>query len=199
MRIITTRRVNNIALAAISVLALIIVALYILRYAVTSNREEAETDNVADAIEQVDNFKVRSELLMEAMKYVGVCSPEEAVDVWVEGLIKRNAAIQYSVMNDTVRAEYVKHLEKSAPNWVTGMSSPWVSGYEVVNSDSPDENTRVVKITVHTETSTGPAGNYTAVLTVAREDVFWRLSKLALDEALYPYTGFTMNLNRTME
>jgi len=193
MRIITTRKVNTLALIAISALVLLIIALYIFGNVISSNRKAALTDDAVDTIEKVDNYKVRSELLMGAMKYVGVCSPEETADIWVEGLIKRSAAIQYAVMNDTVRAEYIKHLEKSAPNWVTGMSSPWVSGYEVVKSESPDENTRVVKITVHTETSTGPAGNYNAVLTVAKEESFWRITKLALDEELYPYTGFTLN------
>lgn len=193
MRIIATRKVNTLATVTVAALIVIVIALYVLVNAVSTERINAGDGDVAEAIGQADKLKMRSELLAEAMKYVGVCSPEGAVDTWVAGMIKRSAAIQYAVMNDTVRAEYAKHLEKNAPNWVTGVSSPWVSGYEIVKSESPDENTRVVKITVRTETSTGPAGNFNAILTVTREGDFWRLSKLALDEGLYPYTGFTLN------
>jgi hypothetical protein len=189
MRIITTRKVKRLAVVILSLLLVIVLAVNIAGYILSKDRSE----DAADTIEQVDKYKVRSELLMEAMKHVCVCSPEEAVDLWVTGLMQRNAAIQYSVMSDAMKKEYAKDLEKSAPNWVTGMSSPYVSGYEVVKTETPDENTRVVKLAVRTETSTGPAGNFNAVLTITKDDHCWRLTKLAMDKQLYPYTGFVLD------
>ena len=76
--------------------------------------------------EEDDAIKVQ--LLMDAMDEVGVCRPEQAVDVWARGLMERSAAMQYAVMTDSLREKYVKSLAKNAPNWVTGLSSPWVYG-----------------------------------------------------------------------
>ena len=39
-------------------------------------------------------------------------------------------------------------------------------------------------------TSTGPAGDYNAILSVTREGYFWRISMISLEEGLYVYTGF---------
>lgn len=195
MRIITTRRVNRLAIIALSALVLTVLAINITTYLVSAFKENKELETNAemtDVYEQVDKYKVRSELLMDAMKNVGVCSPEETVDVWVTGLMQRSAAIQYSVMSDALRTEYVKHLEKNNPNWVTGMSSPWVSGYEVVKTESPNDNTRIVQLTVQTVSSAGPEQSYKAELTITKEENFWRISKMALQEELSAYTGFSV-------
>ena len=142
-------------------------------------RTDAETD---------DTVKVH--LLMEAMNDVGVCRPEQAVDVWVRGLIKRSAAMQYAVMDDTLRKEYAKSLEKTAPNWETGTSSPWVSGYAIGRETETAQGQRLYTISVMTETSTGPAGEYLAVLAVYKDGEFWRIGGISADDELSAFTGF---------
>jgi len=135
-----------------------------------------------------DAIKVR--LLMDAMDEVGVCRPEQAVDVWARGLMERSAAMQYAVMTVSLREKYVESLSKNAPNWVTGLSSPWVSGYTVEQVREPAPDRRVYTLSVNTETSTGPAGKYRAVLSVREEDGFWRISGISADDGLSLYTGF---------
>lgn len=146
--------------------------------------------SVLPAMKQADNYEVRSRLLMEAMGAVGSCEPEEAASTWASGLLKRSAALQYAVMDDTLKAEYARQLETSSPNWVTGVSSPWVEDFRIENVESPNENTRVAELVFSTATSTGPAGEYTAVLQLKRQGSFWRVSKIEQDEELYPYTLF---------
>ena len=133
---------------------------------------------------------IKARLLMEAMDDVGVCRPEQAVDVWTQGLMKRSAAMQYAMMDDSLRKEYAKSLEKTAPNWVTGVSSPWVSGYVVgqVWETAPDR--QLYTISVATQTSTGPAGEYRAVLSLQKDGDFWRISDISADDGLSAYTGF---------
>ena len=55
--------------------------------------------SVVKAVSEVNKYEVRNELLMQAMDNVGVCRPEDASTVWAEGLMKRSAAMQYSVMS----------------------------------------------------------------------------------------------------
>lgn len=145
---------------------------------------------VLSVLAQVNQYQVRSELLMDAMQQVGVCNAQAAVDVWANGLIKRSAAMQYSVMNEKLKKQYTKQLEKSAPNWVTGQSSPWVQAYIITNVQKTKENNYIVDLEISTATSTGPAGTYDANLTIEKIDQFWQISKLSFEDELYVYTGF---------
>lgn len=139
---------------------------------------------------EIDKYQVRSELLMDAMEKVGVCRPEAAAEVWAEGLRRRSAAIQYSVMSEGLRKEYAAQLEESAPNWVTGMSSPWVNSWEIVRTEHPSEDRRIFWLSVFTISFVGPEEACRAVLTVSKEGDFWRITGLDTDEGLYGYTGF---------
>lgn len=138
--------------------------------------------------EEDDAIKVR--LLMDAMDEVGVCRPEQAADVWARGLMERSAAMQYAVMTASLREEYIESLAKNAPNWVTGVSSPWVSGYTVEQVQETATDRRVYTVSVKTQTSTGPAGKYRAVLSLQEDNGFWRISDISADNELSVYTGF---------
>lgn len=138
--------------------------------------------------EEDDAIKVR--LLMDAMDEVGVCRPEQAADVWARGLMERSAAMQYAVMTASLREEYIESLAKNAPNWVTGVSSPWVSGYTVEQTEETATNRRVYTVSIKTQTSTGPAGEYRAVLSLQEDDGFWRINAISADDELSAYTGF---------
>jgi hypothetical protein len=41
-----------------------------------------------------------------------------------------------------------------------------------------------------TQTSTGPAGEYRAVLALQKEGDFWRISDISADDGLSAFTGF---------
>lgn len=146
--------------------------------------------SVFQAVAEVNRYEVRSELLMEAMNNVGVCKPEQAAEIWANGLMMRSAAMQYSAMSRDLKKEYAKQLEETFPNWVTGVSSPWVESYKIRKVETPNENRRIIYLTISTLTSTGPAGDYHAELTVDREDEFWRISKIKADKEFRVYTGF---------
>jgi len=147
--------------------------------------------SVMAAVAQVDKYQIRSELLMEAMDDVGACCSKDAADVWASGLKKRSAALQYSVMTKALKKEYASQLDKVFPNWVTGVSSPWVESYTITKCDRISANTYKYEIEFVTKTSAGPAGNYDATLTIIKEDSYYRISKIEQDKELYVYTGYT--------
>lgn len=142
-----------------------------------------------DAVMETDDA-VKVRLLMEAMDDVGICSPEQAVDVWVRGMTERSAAMQYAVMDDSLRRDYAKSLEKTAPNWVTGISSPWVCGYGVGQVVETAQGHQLYTVSVMTKTSDGPAEEYLAVLALHEKDGFWRIGGICADDGLAVYTGF---------
>jgi hypothetical protein len=141
------------------------------------------------AAEEPDKFEIRSGLLAEAMGFVGSCSPDGAAGVWAEGLKRRSAAMQYSVMSEQLKKIYATELEETFPNWVTGVSSPWIEKYEIIQNRIDAEN-YCFHIRLSTATSSGPAGDYDAVLLVGWESGFWRITEVVTEEELKVYTGF---------
>jgi hypothetical protein len=137
-----------------------------------------------------DKYEIRSKLLMETTDKTGVGSPEAAAIVWADGLKARSAAMQYTVMTKDLKADYAKQLETTFPNWVTGVSSPWIESYSITKSVKVDEDNTRYRIKFNTATSTGPAGTYEAMLSVTEEGKFWRIEQVEQDKELKVYTGF---------
>lgn len=149
------------------------------------------------ATKQADDCELRNRLLMEAIDKIGLSSPEAAAKIWAEGVKSRNAALQFSVMSESLKKNYVNQLEQTAPNWVTGVSSPWISEYKIVEMKKIPQNRYTVKVLFNTATSTGPAADYNALLTLAEERDFWRIADIQMDEGLFAYTGFENNYTGT--
>jgi hypothetical protein len=171
--------------------ALLCVCIFFLGYVVVGGLVSlAGAHRDIPAAAEAGDFEVRCALLMEAADYVGACGPEEAARVWAEGLKRRSAALQYCVMTKALKAAYAERLENTFPNWVTGASSPWVEGYEIAEAKKIGAQEHAFLVLFSTATSAGPAGTYTARLSVVREGGYWRVSKVDADGELDAYTGF---------
>ena len=131
----------------------------------------------------------RVQQLENAMAYLDVCSAEQAIDLWVRGLKERSAAMQYAVMDSKLKERYASVLKKNAPDWVTGVSSPWVSDYSIFDISETAQGLKLYSLNVTTETSAGPAQTYLAVLVLDHDGSFWHITALSLDEELRIYTG----------
>jgi len=138
-------------------------------------------------------YPVRNQLLIEALDHVGVCGQDSAATVWAEGLRLRNAAMQFSVMSPALLTEYARQLESTFPNWVTGVSSPWIECYEISGITPLKETKAEIRLKFTTATSTGVAGSHCATLTVERDGAFWRIAGIDADDELSAYTGFASN------
>lgn len=184
MKIISSKKAKKLSFT-LFVLVIVSVALFYLLV------NYVDIEEVATAL-NINKYEVRSELLLSAVDKLGVCCPEDAVNTWAEGLRMRNAAIQFSVMTDKLKTEYLKQLENTFSNWVTGMSSPWIDSYKIIKTDKKSDKEQIITMQFSTMTSTGPAGDYKAILTVIKEKNFWKISHITADEGLYPYTGFKL-------
>ena len=94
-------------------------------------------------------------------------------------------------MTKELKEVYAKDLEKWRPNWITGVSSPWVESYEIKKIESPDDNTQVFEVKFNTTTSGPGYESFTVALEVMNAGDFWRISKVAGDENSDIFTGFT--------
>lgn len=137
---------------------------------------------------QVNPYKTRSELLMDASDFTGVVTPEQAAGLWAKGLIMRSAAMQYTVMTERLKKEYAAQLDALRSNWVTGMSSPSVQGYTIMETDAADTAHVRISLKIEVAATWSPPEYYGAELSLVREGDFWRISHIRADEGLYPYT-----------
>lgn len=138
---------------------------------------------------RVSDESVRARLMTEALDSVGACTPVQAVVLWGRGLRNRNAALQYAMMTTELKEKYTKALAKNFPNWVTGVSSPWVESYALESLKRDGEDAAVAIVSFQTETSTGPAERYMAELSLVKQDGYWRIADVDGDEGLRAYTG----------
>lgn len=137
---------------------------------------------------QADPYKTRSELLMDATNYTGVFTPEQAAEVWAKGLIRRSAAMQYTVMTEQLKKKYAGQLDALRSNWVTGMSSPWVQDYTITKENRTDDTHAEIGLKIETAVTTSPSEFFDAILWLVREGEFWRIERIWTDKRLYPYT-----------
>ena len=185
MKLIISKQVKRL-IGIVLVVCLAIVALF----NVVGYLLNCKYISVVAAVAQADKYEVRNELLLHAMDHVGVCTPETAIQVWADGMKSRNGAMQYSVMGSDLKKEYLSQLEQYNQYWVTGMSSPWVVSYKVINKTQMGDTRYVFQLSFSTATSAGPAGDFNAKVTVDRQDNFWQITKIAADKGLYPYMGW---------
>ena len=136
---------------------------------------------------QVDPYKTRSELLMDATKYTGSLTPEQAASVWAKGLEERSAAMQYIVMTDKLKKEYARQLDALSSNWVTGMSSPWVQSFSITNISKTDDSHTEIELKFEIMAVYFHIC-YDAKLWLVREGDFWRIERIWTAKELYPYT-----------
>ncbi|MCI1964616.1 MAG: hypothetical protein LKJ17_00545 [Oscillospiraceae bacterium] len=145
--------------------------------------------SVAAAVVQADKYEVRNTLLLRAMNQLGACTPQAAIQVWVEGMESRNGAMQYSVMGSGLKKEYLNQVEQYNQYWVTGMSSPQIDSYKIIKTEQKNEHCCVFTLTLFTGMSFGPTGDYNAVLTITKDGDYWRITEISADKGLYPYMG----------
>lgn len=183
MRFLTTKIKSAHTLLALFVLTVLLVLTVVTLFLTTVGQNKPVSN-------QADIYKTRSDLLIAAMDFVGVCNDYDAVNVWANAAMMRSGAMQYSVMTKQLKNIYQKQLESTFPNWVTGVSSPWISGYKITDIEKLDNLTIIYTLLFSAKTSTGHAGEYAAMLTVKKEGDFYQISNIYTDEGLYIYTGF---------
>ena len=146
---------------------------------------------VSAVIGTIDTYRTRSELLMEATNYTGVFTPEEAATVWAEGLYRRSAALQYTVMTEKLKKQYAEKLDKWGSNWVTGQSSPSVMSFMITSVEKTDKTHSKVNLKFEVGSPSTSSKYYDAILWLVREGEFWRVEKIWTDQALNVFTFLT--------
>lgn len=65
-------------------------------------------------------------------------NPEAVANAWANAAKNRNGAVQYMLMCPDLQKANLSNLE--ALNWVTGVSSPWISSTKIISEKTKEDS-----------------------------------------------------------
>ncbi len=98
-------------------------------------------------------------------------TPTEAVTTWINGVKKRNAALQYAVMSPELQKQNLPVFSEA--NWTTGSSSPWHDHEKIIKSTKLSETAWEFLVQFELDSSTGLYAVATDRVTVQKRDDHW--------------------------
>ncbi|WP_313638658.1 hypothetical protein [Paenibacillus sp.] len=95
----------------------------------------------------------------------------QAAELYGFGLQHRNASIQYSIFSkDFKKVMYPQFVEL---NWVTGVSSPWITKYEITKETVINPNSEVIEMRIDSATSNGPEPSMLLTISLVKDHNSW--------------------------
>ncbi len=102
-----------------------------------------------------------SQFDIQSTEFMKADSAKECADMYAKAVKERKGVIQYGLMSSQLRIAQKTRFEEM--NWVTGVSSPWVTTYNV-----KDNGDGTFKITLHWATSTGKSPDTIVTLSISK-------------------------------
>ncbi len=124
---------------------------------------------------EINRLQTNLKLFDEALSELQAPTPEETAFVYAKGVKTRNGAMQYSVLSNKLKQEFKNKLSNEI--WVTGVSSPWVSDYKIIDRKRTSDIYKII-IKFNWATSTGPFGSTEEELTISKENGKWRIMNI---------------------
>jgi hypothetical protein len=138
----------------------------------------AEAYNVPENNLTLQQIKAQIYLFDKALNEFGATSPEQALDMWVNGFKNRNGVMQYSVLCDGLKKDWIKRMgDPTNSYWIIGGSSPWLGDYTVIKSKKLNSSYKVT-VKLHWVAS----GNYNdyeeKTLTIVKVNNKWCIKEI---------------------
>ncbi|MCL6443871.1 MAG: hypothetical protein K6T83_10525 [Alicyclobacillus sp.] len=117
---------------------------------------------------------------LQVLQYaVAPTSPQEAADTWAKAIKLRNGALQYAIMIPALQKK-LKHIYQEN-NWITGVSSPWVTNYTIKEISASKDGQRHFEIKYSLTDSTKASYTVTESLAVEKSGDNWFVSSIPKD------------------
>ena len=108
------------------------------------------------AIENTENNLTLSQikgqiyLYNQALNEFGARNQEQAAEIWARGFKYRNGVMQYSVLCDDLKKDWIiKMGEPTNSFWIIGVSSPWLGDYKVVKDKKINNSSCKITVRLH--------------------------------------------------
>jgi len=127
----------------------------------------------------IKQLELKNKLFIDAIDNFGATSPQEAVILYCEGVKSRSGPLQYSVMCDELKKSFKTNMDFNKNYaWVTGVSSPSVSDYKVINMKKVDSKTYIFNVKFSLEYALKPIGETYTSLKVEKINNKWCITNI---------------------
>lgn len=101
---------------------------------------------------------------------------EQCVQMYAQAVKERKGAIQYALYSEKLRTDTKSNFQDL--NWVTGVSSPWVTGFDIY--ENKDAGKDAYNIIFHWATSTGKSPDSKTIVTLENisEQEYWQITSI---------------------
>lgn len=156
-------------------IAILVLGISTVAFAGSLNGTKNSTVTETSSVQEVEKSSLEEQLEMLEMGIVPT-HPDETVEIWAKAVKQRNGALQYALMTKEAKASVKNAFEKF--HWVTGVSSPWVESFKVINKKEQKDKTFIYEVEFRLATSTGYAGKDYATLMVGKNGDQWFIEKI---------------------
>ena len=158
------------------------------------SKEEQEFKNVleeqkpfmgAEKEKNISNEATMNNLLKhigfaeEALSKFEISSPEEALNLWLQGIESGNGVLQYAVMDSRLQQEFKVYLQKKKNlSWDTRSEDRIIDKYEIMEHTDVSEKVKIYKVKFSYIDNKGIAGEKYNNLTIVNENNRWVISSI---------------------
>jgi len=157
------------------ILSVIIIVIFIspsTSYATSSLNIESYYQ--ADTPASYQQLKAQVSYFQDAIDELGATSPLQVANLWAKAEKTRNGVYQYAVACNKLKEEIIKKLGKADESfWNIGVSSPWLSKYEIVKNTRIDNSTYEIILKYYWTTSTGDMKPTFNTLKIIKNNSYW--------------------------
>ncbi|UNK17485.1 IseA DL-endopeptidase inhibitor family protein [Paenibacillus sp. N3/727] len=112
--------------------------------------------------------------------------PFQAAELYIFGLQKRNAHIQYATFSKSMQKRMKPKFHEL--NWVTGVSSPWITKWTMTKHTKVNTSREIIELRLDTATSMGPEAPIILRITVVKAGNSWFVDAVSVKGDL-PHSG----------
>lgn len=141
--------------------------------------KEIETEKPSSNQEAMNNLLKHIGFAEEALGKFKITSPEEALNLWLEGMKSGNGVLQYSVMDSMLQQEFKTFLQhKENISWDTRVEDLNIAKYEVVEDIDVSEKVKIYRVRFDYTNSRGETKERFNKLTIVEEQGKWVISSI---------------------
>ena len=139
----------------------------------------AENDNDEAKQATLNNLLKHIGFAEEAINKFRIPSPEEAINLWAEGMKGGNGVLQYAVMDPMLQQEFKTYLQhKENISWDTRKDEFQIDFYEIIENVDVSEKIKIYDVKFHYINSQGEVKEGVNKVTIIEEQGKWVISTI---------------------
>lgn len=128
----------------------------------------------------LQQLRAQISFFRQAIDALGTTSALQVAHLWAKAEETRNGVFRYAVACNNLKYQLVNEWgEPEQSFWNIGVSSPWLSKYELLDIRKLNDTTFKITVKYYWATSTGPTEPTYETLTIIKTDDYWCVKEVS--------------------